>query len=153
MHKYYLFLLLNMIVASAFAQESDPCGAYNMTVSVKHPFVSYDLSRNGTIEPPYVDSVNIENFDQETLTTYYDVQSGEEIDISWLERGKYILVVHFMGCVAKRMFIARGKTYSAVDENNIAPLDSTTNMFINNQGLLYFKAQDGNYYDLLGRRR
>ena len=69
--------------------------------------IIFNLSNNGTIDPPYVDSIWIVNTDQEPLRKLY-AQSRDTIDISFLEeRGTYILRVYIDGCIKSRTFVYR----------------------------------------------
>ena len=90
---------------------SEECYEYqhvNMSVLVfGKSSIIFDLSNNGTIDPPYVDSIWIVNTDQEPLRKLY-AQSRDTIDISFLEeRGTYILRVYIDGCVKSRTFVYR----------------------------------------------
>ena len=90
---------------------SEECYEYqhvNMSVVVfGKSSIIFDLSNNGTIDPPYVDSIWIVNTDQEPLRKLY-AQSRDTIDISFLEeRGTYILRVYIDGCVKSRIFVYR----------------------------------------------
>ena len=64
-----------------------------MTVYIRGNYVYYDLSNNGTIEAPHVDSVWItRGEDQSTVKATSYAQSGEPVyDISTLDGGHYIL--------------------------------------------------------------
>ena len=90
---------------------SEECYEYqhvNMSVLVfGKSSIIFDLSNNGTIDPPYVDSIWIVNTDQEPLRKLY-AQSRDTIDISFLEKqGHYILRVYIDGCVKSRTFVYR----------------------------------------------
>ena len=90
---------------------SEECYEYqhvNMSVVVfGKSSIIFDLSNNGTIDPPYVDSIWIVNTDQEPLRKLY-AQSRDTIDISFLEeRGTYILRVYIDGCIKSRTFVYR----------------------------------------------
>ena len=90
---------------------SEECYEYqhvNMSVRVfGKSSIIFDLSNNGTIDPPYVDSIWIVNTDQEPLRKLY-AQSRDTIDISFLEeRGTYILRVYIDGCIKSRTFVYR----------------------------------------------
>ena len=90
---------------------SEECYEYqhvNMSVLVfGKSSIIFDLSNNGTIAPPYVDSIWIVNTDQEPLRKLY-AQSSDTIDISFLEeRGTYILRVYIDGCIKSRTFVYR----------------------------------------------
>ena len=90
---------------------SEECYEYqhvNMSVLVfGKSSIIFDLSNNGTIDPPYVDSIWIVNTDQEPLRKLY-AQSRDTIDISFLEeRGTYILRVYIDGCIKSRTFVYR----------------------------------------------
>ena len=90
---------------------SEECYEYqhvNMSVRVfGKSSIIFDLSNNGTIDPPYVDSIWIVNTDQEPLRKLY-AQSRDTIDISFLEtQGHYILSVYIDGCVKSRTFVYR----------------------------------------------
>ena len=90
---------------------SEECYEYqhvNMSVRVfGKSSIIFDLSNNGTIDPPYVDSIWIVNTDQEPLRKLY-AQSRDTIDISFLEKqGHYILRVYIDGCIKSRTFVYR----------------------------------------------
>jgi hypothetical protein len=90
---------------------SEECYEYqhvNMSVLVfGKSSIIFDLSNNGTIDPPYVDSIWIVNTDQEPLRKLY-AQSRDTIDISFLEKqGHYILRVYIDGCIKSRTFVYR----------------------------------------------
>lgn len=90
---------------------SEECEEYkhvNMSVVVfGKSSIIFDLSNNGTIDPPYVDSIWIVNTDQEPLRKLY-AQSRDTIDISFLEeRGTYILRVYIDGCRKSSTFVYR----------------------------------------------
>ena len=90
---------------------SEECYEYqhvNMSVVVfGKSSIIFNLSNNGTIDPPYVDSIWIVNTDQEPLRKLY-AQSRDTIDISFLEeRGTYILRVYIDGCIKSRTFVYR----------------------------------------------
>ena len=90
---------------------SEECEEYkhvNMSVIVfGKSSIIFDLSNNGTIDPPYVDSIWIVNTDQEPLRKLY-AQSRDTIDISFLEeRGTYILRVYIDGCRKSSTFVYR----------------------------------------------
>ena len=76
------------------ALDSDESFFVNQNNAIKQISKSdmiFDISNNGTIEPPYVDSVWILKTEQEPLRKL-DAQSGDTIDVSSLEKqGHYIL--------------------------------------------------------------
>lgn len=85
-----------------YAAEQD-CSTYHVSTSVIGNTLRYDMSRQGTVEPPYVDSIWITDKTDSILYVSY-VQSGEEIDISEFERGYYILWVRVKECLLARRF-------------------------------------------------
>lgn len=130
-----------------------PCEKYKhikYSIAVHGSYVTYDVSNNGTITPPYVDSVwitTVDDFDK-PIQTYY-VQSRDSIDISFLNTGQYVLIAYIKECIMSRVFFVRR---ASTDLEN-TPLESVENgKFIYYQGVLYFKAPDGTCYDILGRR-
>ena len=88
---------------------SEGCEEYkhiNLAVQMlpKISSMIFDISNNGTIEPPYVDSVWILKTEQEPLRKL-DAQSGDTIDLSFLEENEdYILRVYINGCIKSRTF-------------------------------------------------
>ena len=87
-----------------------------------------------------MDSVWIADANDSILQVYYDIQSQDDIDISFLERGHYVLYVQVGNCVMGRMFIARG-TYPT-DIDDILELHSQTiSKFIRN-GRLFIRRGD-----------
>ena len=107
------FVLIASFVLPIYAEDANPCDTYryiNMTVYIRGNYVYYDLSNNGTIEAPHVDSVWItRGEDQSTVKATSYAQSGEPVyDISTLDRGHYILWIKIEECVLGRLFIVRG---------------------------------------------
>ena len=107
------FVLIASFVLPIYAEDADPCDTYryiNMTVYIRGNYVYYDLSNNGTIEAPHVDSVWItRGEDQSTVKATSYAQSGEPVyDISTLNGGHYILWIKIEECVLGRLFIVRG---------------------------------------------
>ncbi len=70
--------------------------------------LTYRLSTDDGSEIPYVDSVWILNTDKEPLRKFY-AQSGDTIDLLFLERGTYILNVYLNECIKSRTFVHRPK--------------------------------------------
>ena len=70
--------------------------------------LTYRLSTDDGSEIPYVDSVWILNTDKEPLRKFY-AQSGDTIDLLFLERGTYILNVYLNECRKSRTFVHRPK--------------------------------------------
>ena len=104
-------LLLAIISFSYIKAEDNPCEEYsyiNYVVYTNWNILKYDLSNNGTTEPPHVDSVWITDANDSIIQVYYDVQSGDGIDIAFLPRGYYLLFIQMGDCVQGRLFIARG---------------------------------------------
>ena len=146
-------LLLILFTLPIYA-ESDLCEEYkhiNLAVGMlpKMSSMIFDLSNNGTIEPPYVDSVVVLNTEHELLRKL-DAQSGDTIDISFLEKqGTYILRVYINGCMKSRIFIYR-VTSTELENNTTSPLQKRK--FFYYKGVLYYEAPDGKRYDILGRK-
>jgi hypothetical protein len=134
---FNLVFLLWMMTPS-FAN-ADPCEMYrdiNMTISLNRNVLRYDLSMNGTTTPPYVDSVWIATGkDMQIIQTYY-VQSGEPIDISFLEKGYYILYIQLGNCVMGRTFIWRGEYGTANQQLQINQESSVYKVFKNGMLLI-----------------
>lgn len=159
---YFLFVYINsctlgrlLEVSGVYSTDSVSysCDKYEnicLSVTYQNSMVTYDISNEGTITPPYVDSVWISSIIDTSvpIQTYY-VQSGEWIDVSFLDSGCYGLLIHMEDCVKGGIFIhektATSVTYSILESLNKGQL-------IYYQGALYFKTFDGKYYDLLGRR-
>ena len=163
-HKTLSLVLVLFFTMSGFA-DSRPCEEYYLTVGVDRlGHLHYDLSRNGTIEPPFVDSVCIEKpieesieelgyYTYEVVETYYDVQShpsDDYIDISSFERGNYILAVYVNECVMKRLFVARKNYVTHVECISIRQTNQGKITYY--QGILYLSFPDGKCYDVLGRK-
>ena len=111
MKKLFLFALFACCFISPAMADDDPCEEYsyiNYVVYTNWNILKYDLSNNGTTEPPHVDSVWITDANDSIIQVYYDVQSGDGIDIAFLPRGYYLLFIQMGDCVQGRLFIARG---------------------------------------------
>ena len=138
-----IFLLFGAAFSAFSLYAEDSCEEYShikYAISINRNILKYDLSNNGTTEPPYVDSVWIADDNDSILQVYYDIQSQDDIDISFLERGHYVLYVQVGNCVMGRMFIARG-TYPT-DIDDILELHSQTiSKFIRN-GQLFIRRGD-----------
>lgn len=81
--------------------------------------LTYRLSTDDGSEIPYVDSVWILNTDKEPLQKFY-AQSGDTIDLLFLERGTYILNVYLNECIKSRTFVHRPKwKYTWCDTWNV----------------------------------
>ena len=74
------------------------------------------MLNNGTTEPPHVDSVWITDTNDSIMQVYYDVQSGDEIDIAFLPRGNYFLFIQMGDCIRGILFIARGTYPTDIDD-------------------------------------
>ena len=97
---------------------------------------------------PCVDSVWIENSEQEPLRKL-DAQSGDTIDVSFLEKqGHYILRGYINGCIMSRTFVYR-ITSTNLENNTISPLPKRK--FFYYKGVLYYEVSDGKRDDILGR--
>lgn len=124
--KHTVFLLLFVFSIIPMVAENTPCEEYqhiNMTCAINRTCLYYDISNNGTITAPYVDSVwitNAENTEEVIMICY--AQSGECIDIASLDRGHYIIYVPIDdNCIMARLFIYRG-TPSNIGEISIDSL-------------------------------
>ena len=85
--------------------------------------LTYRLSTDDGSEIPYVDSVWIRNTDKEPLRKFY-AQSGDTIDLLFLERGPYILNVYLNECIKSRTFVHRPKwKYTWCDTWNVMWFD------------------------------
>ena len=85
--------------------------------------LTYRLSTDDGSEIPYVDSVWILNTDKEPLRKFY-AQSGDTIDLLFLERGTYILNVYLNECIKSRTFVYRPKwKYTWCDTWNVMWFD------------------------------
>lgn len=113
--------------------------------------VSIELSNNGTIEPPYVDSVWICPIAEPSnpIKTYY-IQSGDKIDVSFLDYGIYAVLAHMGECIKGGGPIVI-KRSNNVENNSALELVKKGDLFYY-QGILYFRTPDGMCYDILGRR-
>ena len=145
------YLLLALFALPIYA-EQNPCEEYkHVNLSVRlcgRASLIYHLSNDG-IEPPYVDSVWIENTEHEPLRKL-DAQSGDTIDVSFLEKHEpYILRVYMDGCMLSRTFVYR-VTSTDLENNIISPLQKRKYFYY--KGVLYYEAPDGKRYDILGRK-
>ena len=110
-----IFVVISQLaVASGMASDTTACEEYKQikfSVSVVGTKVRYDLSNNGTLEPPHADSVWITFHTEDTTSVVYTghAQSGEFIDISSFERGFYGLHVLIGECKMAQSFIFRGR--------------------------------------------
>ena len=93
-----LLAILALCITSFSKAQTLPCEEYDLSISVHGSpqcYVTFDLSKNGTVTPPVVDSVCITDTKSKVIATYYDKQSkpsgDNKIDISSLERGNYVL--------------------------------------------------------------
>ena len=85
--------------------------------------LTYRLSTDDGSEIPDVDSVWILNTDKEPLRKFY-AQSGDTIDLLFLERGPYILNVYLNECIKSRTFVHRPKwKYTWCDTWNVMWFD------------------------------
>ena len=81
--------------------------------------LTYRLSTDDGSEIPYVDSVWIFDTEQQPLQKFH-AQSGDTIDLSFLERGTYILRVYIDECMKSRTFVHRPKwKYTWCDTWNV----------------------------------
>lgn len=102
MKKYALALLCFF---SIYACAEEDCSNYWLTTSVIGNTLRYDLSKNGTVEPPQVDSIWITNGEEQDVPIIVlFAQSGEAIDISMLDQGLYLLWVRIGNCLHCRQF-------------------------------------------------
>lgn len=113
--KNRLFILL--LLTALFSQQellaaSIDCSGYKMTTSVIYNTLRYDLSNNGYVEPPLVDSAWITDKDTTRYLIVTHAQSMEAIDISMLDRGYYLLWVRVQDCLYGARF---GKQITASD--------------------------------------
>ena len=106
----------SIVLAETTTIGPTPCDDYrhiNMTIlDYGNSIICYDLSNNGTITPPHVDSAWITDVYERPLFTCH-AQSRELIDISSLnlEEGELVLVnVQIGNCVMSRLFTSRGST-------------------------------------------
>ena len=100
--KYRLlaYLLLSLFTTTIIAQVSTDCSVYKMSTSVIRDTLRFDLSQNGTVEVPHVDSVWITTSDLSELLLFRGIiQPREPIDISLFERGYYLLWVQVGDCL------------------------------------------------------
>ena len=138
-----IFLLFGAVFSALSLYAEDPCEEYAQfyyAISVNRNILKFDLSNNGTTEPPHVDSVWITDTNDSIMQVYYDVQSGDEIDIAFLPRGNYFLFIQMGDCIRGILFIARG-TYPT-DIDDIWELHSQTiSKFIRN-GQLFIRRGD-----------
>lgn len=99
---YLHILLLTALLSFPLAQQvnaSIDCSEYKMTTSVVYNTLRYDLSNNGYIDPPFVDSIWITDRDTTNYLLVSHAQSMEAIDISMLARGYYLLWVRVGECL------------------------------------------------------
>lgn len=106
---------------------SEECHEYMHVNLTSLPLITgkltYRLSTDDGSEIPYVDSVWILNTDKEPLRKFY-AQSGDTIDLLFLERGTYILNVYLNECIKSRTFVHRPKwKYTWCDTWNVMWFD------------------------------
>ena len=106
---------------------SEECHEYMHVNLTAFPLITgkltYRLSTDDGSEIPYVDSVWILNTDKEPLRKFY-AQSGDTIDLLFLERGTYILNVYLSECRKSRTFVHRPKwKYTWCDTWNVMWFD------------------------------
>ena len=102
-----LLFCSSTIIAEEIPAEQD-CSVYNLSASAQNNLLQYDLSRNGTVVPPHVDSAWIVGQDNQTLPLLItNAQSGDYINISKLDRGYYLLGVKVGECQYNKPFFQR----------------------------------------------
>ena len=138
----FTFLLIVATSSWLLHAEDSPCDTINMTCSLGHDCLYYDISRNGTITPAYVDSAWITHAEDtsQVIKVYY-VQSGEPMDISFLERGYYFVFIRVGECVFTRLFIVRGTTTDVESVNYDSEKDSLVKKILHN-GHIYIMRGD-----------
>ena len=121
---YYLWIQIGDCVMSKsmYLTPQSPCRYYrhvNIVTKVNndHSAMYYDLSNNGTIAPPHVDSIWItKNYPNGAVVLVSYVQPGEWTDISSLKIGVYYLHVQIGDCVMRsQRFIIRDKEVTPPD--------------------------------------
>lgn len=108
--------------------DTSPCEEYqyiHFTVAVYGSTLKYDVSNNGTIQPPHVDSAWIVGSDTTKFMFSTQAQSREPIDISCLERDFYILKILIGDCMMGRLFYTRGAPTSIVNPNSAEDIPAT----------------------------
>ena len=146
MKKFLLFALFACCFISPAKADEDPCEEYAQfyyAISVNRNILKFDLSNNGTTEPPHVDSVWITDTNDSIMQVYYDVQSGDEMDIAFLPTGNYFLFIQMGDCVQGRLFIARGYHPSDIDIVSDERTHSATKILRNGQ--IFILRGDGVY--------
>lgn len=138
-----LIIVFLPLFVIADVDSSELCEYIHMTCSINGALLRYDLSENGTVPAPFVDSAWITKATDTTivLRTYY-VQSGEWMDISYLERGPYFLWVQTGECTKTCRFYSRGiiaNNQNTNDFKNITPLKILRN------GQIYILHSDKTY--------
>ena len=138
------FVLIACFALPTYAVDDNPCYVYQdimMTVYFRGNYVYYDLSNNGTIVAPHVDSVWITKGEARSIVATCHAQSGEPVyDVSSLERDYYILWVQIGECILARLFIARGVSsdISSAKENiSASKILRDGQLFIIRDGVTY----------------
>ena len=152
MKKCLLFALFACCFISPAMADDDPCEEYAQfyyAISVNRNILKFDLSNNGTTEPPHVDSVWITDTNDSIIQVYYDVQSGDGIDIAFLPRGYYLLFIQMGDCVQGRLFIARGAYPSDIGVAQDERTHSATKILRNGQ---IFIIRGENVYTMQGQQ-
>ena len=135
---YLHILLLTALLSFPLAQQvnaSIDCSEYKMTTSVVYNTLRYDLSNNGYIDPPFVDSIWITDRDTTNYLLVSHAQSMEAIDISMLARGYYLLWVRVGDCLYGARF---GKQITASDSCDMYETVSLHSRTSSNQNVLQY---------------
>lgn len=152
MRKFHLIALFACCFISPAKADEDPCEEYAQfyyAISVNRNILKFDLSNNGTTEPPHVDSVWITDTNDSIMQVYYDVQSGDEIDIAFLPRGNYFLFIQMGDCIRGILFIARGAYPSDIDIVSDERIHPVTKILRNGQ---IFIIRGENVYTMQGQQ-
>lgn len=142
LRKCILCVFLAALSIHTLKADDDPCHIYGgaMGIAVFRSTLVYDISKNGTITPPYVDSVWVTPADTSDVLMVTYAQNHEKIDISCLDRGIYVLFIRIGDCVIGRMFYYRGYATDVL-ETKTKPF---VRKYIHN-GKLLIKCDDKTY--------
>ena len=109
----------------------------------------YEFISNHTLESPYVDSAWITNADTSQIVMVVHEQPREEVNISLLDRGYYLLHAQISDCSYTKMFIKRGKG-DAQDLMNTPPASPSATKILRDGQM--FILLDNKIYNALGTR-
>ena len=148
--KYILHVQVGECVYSQAFDKNHCLVDYNLIVAYcDNRILIYDLALNQTLEPPHVDSAWITNADTSQIVMVVHEQPREEVNISLLDRGYYLLHAQISDCSYTKMFIKRGKG-DAQDLMNTPPASPSATKILRDGQM--FILLDNKIYNALGTR-